>query len=189
MKAEVHRPPPFRNLRKASAAEVATQVRELYASVGPMILGLGHRYFGARRDLAEDLVSETFARVLAGIRGFEGRSSYSTWIFGIALRVAATWQRRGASEPTEPLAPGIPGGEDTLEIVAQRSRRQTVQSAFDALSAEHRMVLSLTVVDGLSQVEVAELLGIPAGTVYSRYARARVALARELGKRGLDGAH
>jgi DNA-directed RNA polymerase specialized sigma24 family protein len=48
-----------------------------------------------------------------------------------------------------------------------------------------RMVLALVVVDGLSQTEVAELLGVAEGTVWSRYARARVALAREFEVRGL----
>lgn len=184
--AESSKDLPFRDLSASSNAGVSSLVRELYTHVGPMILGLGSRYFGDSNGLAEDLVSETFARVILGIRKFEGRSSYSTWIFGIALNVAATWRRRRAREGTEPLTIHLRGCDDTLETVALRDQGNTVQLAFDKLSAEHRMVLSLAVIDGLSQVQVADLLGIPVGTVYSRYARARVALAEELSSHGID---
>ena len=177
---------PFRDLRKAGNAEVTERVHELYLSVVPMIHALGKRYFGSGTDLADDLLSEVFARVIVGIRKFEGRSSYATWIFCIALNVAATWRRHKTREAAEPLDPSVQATSDTFASVSDRARAEVVQSAFDKLSAEHRMVLSLAVIDGLSQVDIAGILGIPSGTVYSRYARARIALAKALTVRGVD---
>lgn len=178
--------PAFRDLRGASVDERNALIRSLYETVGPRVLCLGHRYFGGRRDLAEELVAETFARVITGIGRFEGRSSYETWIFRIAMNVAASWihggeRRRGDAADADPPARGAPS--DRADAV---ERKRLVDEALRALSPEHRMVLALVVVDGLSQTQVAELLGIAEGTVWSRYARARVALAREFERRGLD---
>jgi RNA polymerase sigma-70 factor (ECF subfamily) len=177
--------PAPRDLRGASLDERNALVRSLYESVGPRVLGLGHRYFGGRRDLAEELVAETFARVITGIGRFEGRSSYETWIFRIAMNVAAQWirrdvRRRGDAADTDPPARGAPSDRTDAD-----ERKRLVDEAVRALPPDHRMVLALVVVDGLSQSSVAELLGVAEGTVWSRYARARVALAREFERRGL----
>ena len=177
--------PAPRDLRGAPPKERDELLRSLYEHVGPKILSLGHRYFGGRRDLAEDLVAETFARVIAGIDRFAGRSSYSTWIFRIAMNVAAQWirteiARRGGTPDAAAAAPGR--AQDGPEA---DERKRLVDDAVRALSPEHRMVLALVVVDGLAQSDVAELLGVAEGTVWSRYARARVALAREFERRGL----
>jgi RNA polymerase sigma-70 factor (ECF subfamily) len=178
--------PAPRDLRGASPAERDALLRALYETVGPKILGLGRRYFGGRRDLAEDLVAETFARVIAGVDRFAGRSSYSTWIFRIAMNVAAQWIRTDAARraPTTDAEPAAAGGP--TDRADADDRRRLVDDALRALSPEHRMVLALVVVDGLGQSDVAELLGVPEGTVWSRYARARVALAREFERRGLS---
>jgi RNA polymerase sigma-70 factor (ECF subfamily) len=169
----------------ASTEERNALLRTLYETVGPRILSLGHRYFGGRRDLAEELVAETFARVIAGIGRFGGRSSYDTWIFRIAMNVAAQWIRteiahRGATPEVTAAARGR-----TSEGADVDERKRLVDDAVRALSPEHRMVLALVVVDGLAQSDVAGLLGVAEGTVWSRYARARVALAREFERRGL----
>ena len=177
--------PAPRDLRGASPTERDALLRSLYESVGPKILSLGHRYFGGRRDLAEDLVAETFARVIAGIDRFAGRSSYSTWIFRIAMNVAAQWIRvEIARRDSSPEASASTRGRPSDGAEAGE-RKRLVDDAVRALSPEHRMVLALVVVDGLAQGEVAELLGVAEGTVWSRYARARVALAREFELRGL----
>jgi RNA polymerase sigma factor (sigma-70 family) len=168
-------------LRGATREERDAVLRELYEHVGPRVLALGHRYFGGRRDLAE----ETFARVIAGIDRFAGRSSYGTWIFRIAMNVAAQWiradvRRGGGAVDAEPAARGRPS-----DRVDQDERKRLVDEALRALAPEHRMVLALVVVDGVAQTDAAEILGIAEGTVWSRYARARVALAREFERRGL----
>lgn len=170
--------PTPRDLSRASDEDVSELVQLLYEGVGPAVLSLGHRYFGSRRDLAEELVAETFARVLLGIRRFQGRAAYRTWIFRIAMNVAARWLRDMKRHGTEPLQEEP--GEDRPDPLVEKERRDSVNRAVRALSPEHRMVLALVVQDDLSQNDIAELLGVGPGTVWSRYARARLALARKL---------
>ena len=166
------------SLGDASDDDVNEVVRALYESEGPAILSLGHRYFGGRRDLAEELVAETFARVLIGIRQFSGRSTYRTWIFRIAMNVAARWLRDMKRRPTSSLDAAVvasAAAPETPDPLVESERNADVNRAVQALSPDHRMVLALVVQEGLTQVEVADLLGVAPGTVWSRYARARIA--------------
>ncbi len=171
------------SLDDASDDDVNEVVRALYESEGPAILSLGHRYFGGRRDLAEELVAETFARVLIGIRQFSGRSTHRTWIFRIAMNVAARWLRDMKRRPTSSLDAAdaaSAAAPETPDPLVESERHADVNRAVQALSPDHRMVLALVVQEGLTQVEVADLLGVAPGTVWSRYARARLALAERL---------
>ena len=61
---------------------------------------------------------------------------------------------------------------------------EKLSSAMDRLSAEHRIVISLFAVDGLKHAEIAGILGVPEGTVWSRLHAARERLAQELGTTG-----
>lgn len=71
----------------------------------------------------------------------------------------------------------MPSGEEDI-LARDRARRLLV--AMGRLSAEHRVVLSLFAVEGLSHREIAAVLGVPEGTVWSRLAGARKRLASEL---------
>lgn len=157
---------------------------ELYEAIGPQVLRLGHRYFGADRQAAEDLVSETFGRVIAGLPHFRQESSIRTWVFRIALNVAAEWTRRSRSrsdrETVHARSMTSESPVSGLDELLDRERDQHVGAALMRLSEEHRMILSLVVVEGMKRSEISELLGVPEGTLWSRYARARVAFAREL---------
>ena len=174
--------PAPRDLRGVSDEAVNDLVHVLYEGVGPAVLSLGYRYFGGRRDLAEELVAETFARVLVGIRRFRGRAAYRTWIFRIAMNVAARWLSDIKRRRMEPLGADSVVAKGQPDPLVERERRDLVNRAVRSLSPDHRMVLALVVQDGLSQTEVAALLGVAPGTVWSRYARARLALARRLGR-------
>ena len=68
----------------------------------------------------------------------------------------------------------------------QRERRVEVDCALGSLSAEHRMVLTLVAMEGMSSADAAAHLGVPEGTLWSRYSRARIALARRLKDLGID---
>lgn len=127
--------------------------------------------FCARRlghDLAADAAQETFVTAQKRIDDFEGRSELKTWLFGIALNhcrnlarkrkpeVPVDWLADTASEPRYE-------GQDTMV-----TDRETLRCALEKLSPEHREVVLLHEVDGLTYQEAAEFLGIPVGTVKSR---------------------
>ncbi len=131
-----------------------------------LALSLGHR-----RSDAEDLMQDTFVAALEGVGRFEGRSSVRTWLGAILIRQASRRRRYHRLRVTEALdeagatAISTPGVHD--------ERRLDVHSMLDSLSAEHRTVLVLRELQGMSYDEIAEALRIPRGTVESRIFRAR----------------
>jgi RNA polymerase sigma-70 factor (ECF subfamily) len=131
-----------------------------------LALSLGHR----RAD-AEDLMQDTFLAALEGMGRFEGRSSVRTWLGAILVRQASRRRRYHRLRATEVLEEG-----DATVTVAPGTRneqRLDVQAMLDTLSSEHRTVLVLRELQGMSYDEIADALSIPRGTVESRLFRAR----------------
>jgi len=128
---------------------------------------------------ADDVFQETFVAVHRGLPRFRAECRLSTWVYRIALRLAlrskARRRRGAASLQSDPVAPAAP---DPV-VVAERAAN--FQRAFAALSAEQRVVLSLFSLEGLSHDAIAETLGIPVGTAWSRLHHARKLLAAEMG--------
>ena len=129
-----------------------------------LALSLGHR----RAD-AEDLMQDTFVAALEGVSRFEGRSSVRTWLGAILIRQASRHRRYHRLRATEVLDETAA----TAGTGVRDERRLDVQAMLDSLSAEHRTVLVLRELQGMSYDEIAEALRIPRGTVESRIFRAR----------------
>jgi RNA polymerase sigma-70 factor (ECF subfamily) len=141
-----------------------------------------------RAEDAEDLLQETFLRAFAKLNRFHGDSSFYTWIYRIAVNLALS-DRRGR-RTTLPLSQGA-GGEpldpaDDLSQtdpglrLEQAERDDRIQDALNALAPDHRAVVILKDFDGLRYEEIAEIVGIPVGTVRSRLHRARSELRERL---------
>ena len=138
-------------------------------------------------DLAWDVAQETFVRVHAHLAEFEGKSSFSTWIFRIATHLAIDSVRRERRSQKDEidevneghLAEGAEGilstalGNDPRENVLRRELAAKMQEALATLPEKHRTILVLREVEGLSYEELAERLGIHKGTVMSRLFHAR----------------
>lgn len=129
---------------------------------------------------AEDAVQEAF---LAALRspGFRGDAAAGTWLHRILVngcvdRIRAAGRRRVR---TRALAPAV-----TADPAGRLVTRLAVDEALTVLPAEQRVAVVL--VDGLGYpvAEVADIVGVPEGTVKSRCARGRLRLARELGHLG-----
>jgi RNA polymerase sigma-70 factor (ECF subfamily) len=179
--------PPPRDLRQASRAELDELASELFREVGPRVGALGRRFAGGDPEAGEELLAETFSRVVSALPRFQGRSSYATWVLRIATHVLSEKLRRRRRRPRVALEQDPPGDEPTASArLRSRERAARIRSALADLSPSHRMVLSLVALEGLPRSEVAEILGVPEGTVWSRYARARLALAERFRAFGLD---
>jgi RNA polymerase sigma-70 factor (ECF subfamily) len=126
---------------------------------------------------AEDIVQETFAGAFRGMAKFEGRSSVKTWLTRILFTQAAQWRRNRAGRVMGSIEHAEPAGSGQSASV---EARLDLQTALRRLSPEHREVLVLRELQGLSYEEVAEVLGIPRGTVESRLHRARRELRGKL---------
>lgn len=159
--------------------EDAPGAEALYRELRAPVLALCLRLTGSRAD-AEDALQDVFAAVHRALPAFRGEARLETWIYRIAIRAALRVRaRRGevAALDTEHSAGG--GGEAWL---AARDEVRRVAAAFQRLTAEHRTVLSLFALDGLAHREIAEILGVPEGTVWSRLHAARARLAEEVAR-------
>jgi len=135
------------------------------------------------------VAQEVFLQVYRQLGRFEGRSSLKTWIYRIAVNQCHNrrrfWHRRRRDreeglEAVPAEAAGAGGGSSPYEEARLGERARRVQAALLQLSFEHRLVLVLREVEGLTCEEVAAALGVPEGTVKSRLSRAREAMRLRL---------
>jgi RNA polymerase sigma-70 factor (ECF subfamily) len=134
------------------------------------------------RESALDATQDTFLTVYRKARQFEGRSAVGTWIYRIAVNTCYDQLRRAKRRPTENLPehidPSDPRAEEAIESAILRPE---VETALSGLSPDFRSAVILSDLEGLSLPEVAEVLGVPVGTVKSRLFRGRRLLAQRLG--------
>ena len=127
---------------------------------------------------AEDLVQETYTKALRGFSSFQIGTNFRAWIFRI-LRNTFLTSRSGLKTTVvgEPDLDTIASDHPTPEaILIQQANRETVQQALTELAVPFREILLLCEVEEMPYEEIAQVLGIPIGTVMSRLHRARKAL-------------
>ncbi|MBV8563891.1 MAG: sigma-70 family RNA polymerase sigma factor [Methylobacteriaceae bacterium] len=142
----------------------------------------------ARRDVAEDVLSEAFLEVWRLAGRFEGRSSATTWLMAIARNKALTEMRRRPMEPLdEARAETIPDlGDDPEQALQTKGRDRILRHCLSALSPEHREIIDLVYYHEKSVREVSEIVGIPENTVKTRMFYARKHLNALVTSAGLD---
>jgi RNA polymerase sigma-70 factor, ECF subfamily len=136
------------------------------------------RHLGVPESEADDLCQEVFVVVHRRLPSFEGRSSLRTWLYGICLRVASDYRRRArvryerpAADPARDLAE--PGGFAPDERAQARAE---LLALLEGLDDDKRDVLVLFEIEGVPMIQVAEILGCPLQTAYSRLHAARAKL-------------
>lgn len=154
----------------------------LYDRYERRLFGLGVQLLGDR-DLAEELVQETFVRVWQKAGRFDpDLGSATTFVFTIARRLAIDLWRRKAARPrladTDQADEPIPFPSGVDEVVA----RVVVRDALQQLSPPHRQVLDLAYTGGMTQTEIAAEIGVPVGTVKTRTYHALRSLRSILGE-------
>jgi RNA polymerase sigma-70 factor (ECF subfamily) len=141
------------------------------------------------REEARDLTQEAFLKAFEALDAFKGGSSLHTWLYRIAVNLCID-QLRGRRKRPLLFDPGDtcaeegqahervpdPGAEDPLENALRREKAAAIQGALERLSPDHRAIIILREVEGLSYEEIAAVLRIGLGTVMSRlhYARAHL---------------
>jgi RNA polymerase sigma-70 factor (ECF subfamily) len=154
---------------------------DVFAGTHGRVIGLCLHLTGNRAD-AEDAAQDTYLSVTKALPRFRGDSNVSTWVYRIAIRAALRVKaRRRNSEPLD-VEPAV----ETRDPALDRERSRQLRRALSRLSFEHRTVLALFSLEGLSHREVAETLGVPEGTVWSRLHLARKRLAAELDALGYE---
>jgi RNA polymerase sigma-70 factor (ECF subfamily) len=172
---------------RARAGELVA-LEELFNRYRNQVFSLAYRMTGNPSD-AEDLCQEIFLQVMRKIGSFEGRSSFSTWLYRVAMNRSRDYLRRKKRSPELLSHEGNPperhdphiatsGGLESVAISSEAQR--LVQEALMELPVSLRAPLVLHELEGMQYHEVASLLKLPVGTVKSRIFRARIKLAEVL---------
>ncbi len=140
---------------------------------GGAAFSLAYRMCG-RRTLAEDVVQDAFVAVWrSGARYDPGRGSVRSWILrAVHNRAIDAFRRERATTSRNVQDVGLsetfPARERTEAEVERRSNARMVRSALQTLPTDQRQVIELAYFGGFSHAQVAETLGLPAGTVKGR---------------------
>jgi RNA polymerase sigma-70 factor (ECF subfamily) len=163
---------------QAAAPEARVEVPELSALVREHAQFVARvlRRLGVRRADLDDVVQDTFLVVQRRLHTFEGRGSVRSWMYAVALRVASDYRAKPrhrrellSAEPPELVTLGAP---QEAELERQRAWAM-LEMLLSGLSPEQRQVFVLYELEELNMREVAELLGCPQQTAYTRLHSAR----------------
>ncbi|MGF1509411.1 MAG: RNA polymerase sigma factor [Myxococcota bacterium] len=157
-----------------------TAMKELYRRHAPKVRSYAHRACGGA-DLADDVTQETFIRAFRGLKNFNGRSKFSTWLLTIAVnRTRTELSRRRPTQSLDELQT-VPN-EAMVTMKAQDVWTQKrLAAALEELPEGYRSVVVLHDVLGMEHQEIAEIRGCSVGTSKSQLHKARAKLRALLG--------
>lgn len=121
---------------------------------------------------ADDLVQDCVERALTRAHMWRQPGNLRAWLFTIMHNINANEKRRSASRPRLAAIDDVPEPARPASQVEKLMASETL-AALKHLSVEHRQVLLLVALEGMQYAEVAQVLGVPVGTVMSRLSRAR----------------
>lgn len=131
---------------------------------------------------ALDATQEALLAIVRGLRRFDGRATFSTWSYRVATNACLDELRRRRRRPDPRLAePDVSDASGAPPLDQTVSDRLAIDDALQRLAPPMRAAVVLRDVLGLDYAEIGEVLGVPPGTVRSRIARGRAALAEQLG--------
>lgn len=133
---------------------------------------------GVRSADLEDALQEVFVVVHRKLASFDGSSRLSTWLFGISMRVASAYRRKAHRRRERSVvdwegAAGVSPGDSPEDALAEQEARARLASVLDELEPARRAIFVMFEIESLGCPEIAEQLGLPIGTVYSRLGAAR----------------
>jgi RNA polymerase sigma-70 factor (ECF subfamily) len=148
------------------------------------------------REAALEVTQETFIKAYRSLGAFKGDASFYTWIYRIAVNLAIDYQRRewrrpivetprtqaGEAPAESPLdrVPDDDPAKDPFEVAKDSELRERVRQAIDELTPDHRAVILLRELEGLSYEEISQVMECSKGTVMSRLHYARKKLQARL---------
>jgi RNA polymerase sigma factor (sigma-70 family) len=176
----------------AEAAERARAFGEIVRRYQAMAFGLAWAMLGDFQ-LAEDAAQEAFLSAWRHLPQLRRDGAFGGWLRKIIVRQCRRMMRvdRPPESAWDVLAEAASGGRSPAEEAEMWETRRTIRAAIRALPEKHRIALGLYYVDGYSQREVADFLGVPVGTVKSRLHAGRAMLAErilEMARTGLSEA-
>ncbi|MGC8659472.1 MAG: sigma-70 family RNA polymerase sigma factor [Desulfomonilaceae bacterium] len=159
------------------------------------VFSVAYRFVGDAEE-ANDLAQEIFTAAYQNLKSFRGDSKFSTWLFQIAtnrgknrfkyLKRRGFFMNKGSSENDDEGDPGNRSLPDQTanpeELLSGNQIRKAVIEAINELEPDHKEIVILRDIEGLSYDEIARILNLPEGTTKSRLHRARMVVKEKLKK-------
>ena len=158
------------------------------------LFNLCYRYLGDYEE-ANDSAQDAFIKAYSGLKRFRFDSAFSTWLYRIAVNTcknkiqSSEFRQRkkrvslGEGANPESEGPGMDvqnGSVSPDHQLEEKERKKMILGALDRLPPEHKEMITLRDIEGLSYEEIVEVTGLNPGTVKSRLSRARLDLASKL---------
>jgi RNA polymerase sigma-70 factor (ECF subfamily) len=149
---------------------------------------------GARPVEIEDLFQEVFVVVHRRLESYDNGGTLSSWLFGICVRVVSAHRRRAylrrerVTDPNEVPEPPTQGISPEEHATRKEARAQ-LEAILDELDLDKRAVFVMFELEALSCEQIAEAIGVPVGTVYSRLHAARRSFEQALARMRARDAH
>ena len=152
---------------------------ELVVRFSPRLYGLVYNMTSNHED-TNDLLQEIFAKAYRSIKGFQGKSSFYTWMHSISVNMAINFLKKRGRRMTMSLDDvdnGIANDPDFIEATSARDPRhqanlgelqKKLNEAMMKLSHQHRAVVTMFDIQGIPHAEIAKILKVSEGTVRSR---------------------
>jgi len=169
--------------QKGDVAAFQELAAKYYRRVFTVVLGmLNHR------EDALEVAQESFCRAFRNIERFKGGSTFYTWLYRIAVNLAIDFQRRqkrGLMDFREDMDEVVvekgESGSDPYRELRDRELGERLVAAIDELTPDHKAVIVMRAVEGLSYKDIGRVMGCSEGTVMSRLHYARKKLREKLG--------
>jgi len=151
----------------------------LFIKYSQRIYGLVY-HMTANHEDSGDLVQEVFAKAYRSIRGFQGKSSFYTWLHTIAVNMTINFLKKRGKRPQmslDDLDSGLQNDKELAALIEKRDPlkeanlndlKKRLNEAMQRLSHAHRVVVTMFDIQGMPHAEIAKILGISDGTVRSR---------------------
>jgi RNA polymerase sigma-70 factor (ECF subfamily) len=151
----------------------------IVAATQDRLVRLSARLLGSVAE-AEDVVQEAYLKAYRSLlaRGFDGRSTVSTWLHRIVINVAIDAKRAARRSPSVSSGEGQRAGVDGVASGEARVALRELAAWLGALPEEQHLVVTLKAIEDLSSAEIAEILKCSEGAVEQRLVRARAALRK-----------
>ncbi len=170
-----------------TGVEAPADLESVYATCAKYVW-VSLQRLGVRHADLEDLSHDVFLIAHRRFKEFSGTVKINSWLFGICLRVAANYRRRsrfryeiaaGSMTQDDGIVSTAPAPDRPDQQALRREAERRAQAILDAMDLTKRAVFMMFEIEGLSCQAIAEQLGVPVGTVYSRLHGARTFFEKE----------